>query len=277
MSLLDHPYVLTPGVLEKKPGFLDLQVRNYKDIAAYRLWMGNVLNDMYGNPNGSGVAGDETGRQMLFQVQKGAWHRSPSIIARRLSYDEVIRGITRLLFDYGDYRVPPLAGKPQPLPVEGVTLLARVQQVRHTTGPLIVKGAINKNDPIMGPILVIPGSPWWSGNNPTINLQGIAPAGTNGVAGTAPIITLDPDQQLGAPPMAIRLPRGTSSLRIRNLDGGGVGLLFSFGWGMPYQTLPAGETLDSFGGITDIVLAGDGGSPPFTIMANIDLSNTGSP
>lgn len=97
------PYDLYAGVVERRPNFFDLQLRNQPGITGWRLWGAAKFKDLYGNPLNSGVGGNPNGRKMMFEVASGQAFRSSTIAARRITLDESFRGSARALFDLKDF------------------------------------------------------------------------------------------------------------------------------------------------------------------------------
>lgn len=261
------PYTHYAGITERKPGLVDLQIRNLQDVRSWRVWASSNLNNIYGNPDGSSVAGDETARKFILEVQKNNWYVSPSCRRWRGTLHETIRGIARALFNVHDFIVP---ASPQPLPTDEEVLFVRLQQNRLTTGPITVTGGPNDGDPVLGPILIVPTATFFGILNPIVTAYGTAPTNTNGVAGKTPLSTLDLNQQVYAPPMAIVFPRPTSAFNLTNLTN--VDILYSYGWEFPYAVLPAnGQTGVQEGSIKELIIASRTTVANFSLEANIML------
>lgn len=397
-----------PGVLERNRVYMDVQIRNRIENTAYRIWAGQNLNDMYGDPASSSVGGDETARQMLFEVKSGKIHLSSSTKSRRLGrwISGSMRQQTRAVFNYTDYLAAPvevttalfatvlvgdrivvdgpagaavvftavagaptrtsfefqiglgtdildatdfvatfneattvqpaitasigagttltasngngtldtvtftagarpstpylattvaedngtpstttagrivltsgdgstgqivnLRGRKQSLPPPETMVFFRLQQVKNGV-PVVVQGATNTGDPIMGPILPVPPSTWWTMPQAMLSLSGTAPASTTAASGITPQSVMDPDQQARPVPMHIVMPRLTDSCVIRNLDTTNS-MFVALGLEHHYVEIPPETTSQSFGAIKEIVLAGSGAN---TINFVIDAS-----
>jgi len=255
------PYTHYAGILERKPGLIDLQIRNVPGTSAFRVWASKSISDLYGNPALSNVNGDPDGRKMLFEVKSGAWYISPSLRSRYMGQmAESIRHTTRALFNVQDFWA---AVDPQPLPGDESTLFVALQHVRTATGgPLTANG-----NPILGPFLVVPPPIFFGHNYPVMTFTATAPAGTGAVDGQTPLSTLDVTQQSTAPLLALVLPTQATSFNITN-NSGGSSLIFSFGWGLPFTSLGYGETLNMQGSsFRELIVAGESATVSFGLLA----------
>lgn len=97
------PHDHFPGLVERKPGLIDIQIRNRPDVTSYRVWGSDNINDFYGSPATSDVQGQPRGRISLFDVASGTAFRSPTIARRRIMLDEKLGETTRALFSLDDF------------------------------------------------------------------------------------------------------------------------------------------------------------------------------
>lgn len=277
-------YDHVPRILERKPELVDLQIRNrLPEVTGYRLWGSRTPMGLWGTTttlvnSGMGAAGAALNlRQQLFRTDAGVFYRSPEIRRRRLLYDEVHRGGTRMVFSIKDFIAP---AAPQPLPNDQQFLFVAVQQERRSLGggPVVVQGAVDTGEDILGPILVVPYPSFFTMMESTLLIQASAPGATLGTtvfAGLPPV--LDMDYQ-NPNPLHLVLPFPTTSITVRNLDGI-EGLYFSYDLGQPMVFVPAGEDRTHFGAVKDIVLASQNAANAclFSIEANINLgANSGT-
>tara|TARA_Y100000310_G_scaffold296048_1_gene327973 strand:+ start:12977 stop:14125 length:1149 start_codon:yes stop_codon:yes gene_type:complete len=104
---LDH----YPGILERKSGLIDLQIRNRTPVSGFRLWASTHPHHLYGNRTdaGGGLEGavpiaDNFSRSLLLQGRPGRFLTSQSILTTKgLRFSEEIRGTTRFIFDLADF------------------------------------------------------------------------------------------------------------------------------------------------------------------------------
>lgn len=270
-----------PGYLERKPGYFDLQINDRPGVVAYRLWASTNPEHLYGERTGTGmlaVGADNTARQLLFRVDQGKFYVSSSVKEAGHRFDEQTRGITRMVFNLQDFFTP---AAPQPLPSDGQVTYFSVQQELATQPfvpgtvpgrPNVVKGATDTGDPILGPVLIMPETTFFSQSTPTILIDSFAPAGVAGVSmtvGDTPLLDLD----LQNPnPQHIVFPRPTSTLTIRATDAV-EGLLVSFGTGGVVTSIPNGESRTIFGSVKDLLIGSDDAvvASRFSIEASISL------
>ena len=259
------PYDHYAGVYPRRNEYIDLIIRDRPECKAYRVWVSKNITDLYGDPDASGVGGDESDRRMLFEVKKGTFYKSKTIKSKKLGGVEVFKGNTRALFWLQDFWT---ASTPQPLPLGDSMCFLRIQEVRHTTGALTVQGGANDGDPIMGPILVIPPSHTFGMAEPVISVSSLAPV-TNAVEGSTPSSLLEFHQATSAPPLAIVFPLTTTNFEIENSDVA-ESLYYAFDWGDPFKTLGYEDKI-SFGGANfkQIILASSSTAIPFKITVTI--------
>lgn len=290
-----------PGVLERKPGLIEFQVsmRAQPQTSGAILWASWHFNHLYGDRTGSGMAGvtpaaDPAARSALLAAAsppdgtaRGPVAVSPSFRSGRksnaLAGGEVVRGTLRFILDVNDY--PTIVAGVKTLPSDDHMLFVALNQIRPSqpvsgTGfrQVLVKGAVDTNDPVLGPILVVPPAGWWTLSEPTLILSGDAPqlgAGTTmGAAGTFPA----PDLDLQVPnPLHLVFPRPTTSLTVRNTEaGGGETLRVSHGlFGQIYAIPPATERT-YFGAVKEVCLmsANAAATCAFSLEANINLGGS---
>jgi hypothetical protein len=269
------PFTARVGLSQRSAHLVDLIVRNNPMVTDYRLWVARTLNDSYGTVADSGLTG--TGGNMIMESRVNRLVQSLSIERRGwASTAEVRRGQTSFFFDVDDFIVPapPL---PSNVPSDSEYLFARVQEKRLTTGWSAVDALAIKNAsmPIRGSILVVPDPSFFSSAASVYSLAGTAPAGSDCVAGSPPVI----DQSAQKPmPMHIVFPRPPAVLTIHNNDPAET-LLVSFGVGQPMMAILHGETVSPTGGgysmpgVPEVFLAmlGAGGGCPFALDGVIGL------
>ena len=261
------PFGTAPQLIERKAGIIDMMVRDQPQTTHLRFWGARTLNSAYGNYATSGLTGAVTQVSELFTVGKSRQFRSATILQRRWSwYGENLKNTSRIAFDPADY-----AGDiATDLPPDDEYWFVRVQERRAAVGDyLTVVGGANTGAPKMGPIYVVPPPSFFGQNNPTLVLQGTAPANTGCVAGSVPVI--HPDIQLPNP-MHVVLPRSTCSITITNLDAVDT-LLVSTGLGTPMAAVgPSDDPAIVFGSFKELVVAGAGAtSPAFSVYAVVAL------
>jgi hypothetical protein len=287
---LDH----YPGIMQRSPGLIDLQVqlRDRPNVVGLRLWASLNPHHLYGTRAGavSGMGGaapvaNNARRRALLQGRPGRFSTSTSILTTKgLRYSEVIRGTTRFIFDLDDF---PIAA-PSQLPTDDQMLFVAIQQERIGLPSVLVdgftgranrvKGAVDTGDPILGPILCIPTALQMSMPETTLVISGDAPQLGAGLAmpvmGNFPV----PFTDLQLPnPLHIVLPRPTTSITVRNNDGV-TGLRVSYGLGQQVFEIPVSGERTHFGAVKDICLmsAAAGALASFSLEANINFGGTAS-
>lgn len=256
------PFDVKAGVVQRSPGLVDLMVHDRPGTSGYQLWSAGTLNDAYGEMAGAGgntgVGGAGCTARLL--VNAGDVAASPSAIARRVMVEDSRKGQSRFLVDVRDYGSS-----------DDTLQFYRVQERRESTGALLTVPAgspRNAGLEILGPILIAPPAIFYGNPGPALSLQGTAPGRTLSVAGMN--AAADPAGQTPWP-MMIWLPTVSLVMQVINLDAG-EDLLVSSGLGMPFLTVPAGETMYLEGFSRMLVLAA-GGNPScaFTIQATFHL------
>ena len=257
------PFATRPGILQRSTDFVDLVIRNTPEMRRLRLWGARTLDDAYGNLVGSGVGG--AGCSQLMEGDVGTIIQTPSVSAR-WRVEESRRGNTSFQFDVRDFALAPGS-----IGSDDEYLFVRVQEMRKTTNAWFqVAAGPNAGWDIQGPILLIPTAKYFFGmGGAAVIVEGTAPAGTLCTFGHIPNL----DETVTVPlPMHIIFPRPLTSVQIRNLDLAN-NLLVSFGLGMPMtRIVQAGSDIAIFGapGVTEIVLAGEGGPCEFSVEGVID-------
>jgi len=272
------PYDHFAGILERKDGYIDLQIRDRPGVIGYRVWGSFQPINLWGTTttlanSGMGAAGAALNlRQQLFRVDSGGFFRSPEIIRRRLMFDEVTRGITRAVFDLNDFVAP---AAPQPLPNDQQILYIALQQERATlVGPVVVLGAADTGENILGPALAVPSAGFFGMIESTLAVHGWAPGAALGATVTVgQPVAYDADWQT-VNPIHLILPKPTTSITVRNLDAI-EGLVYSFGLDQQMQTILSGGERTQFGAVKEIVLASDhaANACQFSIEANTALGS----
>lgn len=255
-----RPFTVFPGIVQRSPYFIDLQVRDRPEVNAVRLWGSTNLEDAYGTWAASGLTG--TGGTMFAEAARGTSFVSRSC-ARTQLVEESRRGMMRFYFNPDDF-VDPAALSP--MPSDDAVLFVR-QQESHVSagGYLAVPGGapLNAGNPIQGPILVIPPAIFWHDRHPALTLAGTGPAATGCTVGNIPLI--DPTLQT-PPPLHLVLPRPAKLVTIADMTGGTT-LLVSSGLGVPMAELGS-VPINFEGGIREIVLAN---GADFSIFAVFDM------
>lgn len=261
------PYDHYAGIYPRRNEYIDLIIKNRPEVRSYRVWVSKKLDDLYGDPDTSGVGGDESNRKMIFEVLQGTHYRSNTIKRKGLGAIDNYKGSTKALFWLQDFWE---AQDPQPLPLGDSMCFLSIQEVRRTTGPVEVQGVVNNGDPILGPILIIPPSITFGSQSSIISVSGTAPVVSNVESGVTPNSILDFDQQTSAPPMAIIFPLATSNtLDLSNLDVSEE-LYYAFDWGDTFKPLGYEETLSLTGSsFKQIILASATTAIPFKITVTI--------
>lgn len=153
------------------------------------------------------------------------------------------------------------------VPPEGSVCFIRLQEVRATSGAL----ETSNGDPLMGPILPVPPPEFYGLMTPMLSLSATAPADTGAAVDVTPASVLDHDQDANSAPMSIVFPLPTTMLNLRNRDGA-RSLLYSFGWGMPFNALPANtQTEIQVGSVKELIIAGDGGAVDFGVDVTFQM------
>jgi len=273
------PFDARIGMLERAPHFVDLVTRNKPGVTQYRLWGARNVNDAYGDLTDSGVGG--TGPTLMMTANSGQRVQSPELIRRKAGWvEENRRGQTSFQFDIIDFLAPAV---PQPFGSDEEPVFVRLQEFRQAAAAwsaVPIGAPINPGEPILGPILVVPGSR----QNKAISIAfaGTAPAAT----GCMEMYPANFDETVQIPlPMHVVFPRPVDNLVIRNdADDEDTWLLVSYGIGEPMYAIPGGHGNQSTmsydtanGSVNEIILACDtvvpaasvGADPgcPFTVVA----------
>lgn len=236
-------YDLAPELLQRVPPYLDVLVRNRPDHTAVRLMVAPAVEDMYGNPTGSGISGVPANRRILPDLLPGRSTATKRMwpIAQ-IAAQEKTKDFARIMLSLEDLDPPIPAGE---------QVYLAVQQVRPT-GPAVTAATT----PILGPILVVPSPRTLGEVRPSVLVQCLAPGNTKGKAGASPASVLDPSQAASPPPLVLAMWQQLHAVTLRNM--GPDPLLFTFGWGDPYVELAAGSDVDVRTSIKYIFLAGSG-------------------
>jgi hypothetical protein len=126
--------------MERKPGLVDMMVRNQMGVVEYRFWGARTINDAYGDPTGSLVGG--AGPERMFEVASSAQFRSQNLLRRRWSwYGENLKGAARVAWDPKDYVTDPATN----FPGDDETWFVRVQERRRTVGVSAATGVVDLN------------------------------------------------------------------------------------------------------------------------------------
>lgn len=264
-----RPITVFPGIVQRSPNFVDLQVHDRAEVAITRLWGSPTLNDAYGSPATSGLTG--SGGTIFAEAQKGT-----SFVSRTLQRTQLVeesrRGMTRYYFNPDDFVVP-VVPPASLMPPDDAILFARLQEYHYSFGGWLqvpASATLNKGDPILGPIRVIPTAEFWAERTPALTLAGLAPASTLSVVGSpAPF-----DETLQVPPpMVITLPRPAKTVTISNKEVAGVDLLFAAGFGSSMVLLDTVNEDNAIleGGVQTIILAAATTVCRFSIYAVFEM------
>ena len=236
-------YDLAPELLQRLPPYLDILVRNRPDHVAVRLMVAQSVEDLYGNPAGSGISGAPTNRRVLPDMMPGrrtatrsTWH------VAQFAAQEQTKDFSRILLGLEDLD-PPIPS--------GEQVYLAVQQVRPT-GPALTAATT----PILGPILAVPSVRTLAEARPSLLVQCLAPGNTRGKAGASPASTLDLPQAAAPPPLVLAAWQQQQAVTIRNF--GPDPLLYTFGWGDPYVEVSAGDHVELRTSVKYVILAGAG-------------------
>lgn len=276
-----NPFNHAPVLIERKANFISLMVRDAKpEVTGYKLWASKTPAGLWGTTTtiaagGMGAVGaDATLRKELFRVKAGTYNRSKSIMQRKITYEEILRGTTRFLLDIEDFIDG--ADNPQPLANDERVLYFSLQQERYNDMNVVL-GANGQGEDILGPILVVPVPTFYSMVEGSILISGYAPGGV--VVGAPPFgqpFDIDLDQQKPNP-LHLVFTHPTVSYVIRNLHDT-LNLYVSTGVGQPYTTLLPGQTLPLFGSVKDFLFASSSADTacPFAIDVDLQIGGTSS-
>lgn len=260
------PFATRAGILQRSTDFFDVVVRNTPEMKRLRLWGAPTIDDSYGALVGSGLTG--SGGSILMEADVGEIARSSSVVDR-WHVEESRRGQTSFLFDIQDFGLTPGS-----IGSDDQYLFVRVQEMRKTTNSwLQVAAGPNAGWDVKGPILIVPTALYFFGlGGASLTMPGTAPNGTGCTFGVIPNV----DETVNSPlPLHLVFPRPLTSVQVRNIDAAND-LLVSYGLGMPMtRILQGGNDISIFGapGITEMVLAGEGGTCTFSIEAVVDRYN----
>jgi len=263
-----RPFTTFPGIVQRSPNFIDLQVRDRPEVNATRLWGSENVTDAYGTLATSGLAG--SGGTLFAEAERGTsfvsrtWARTPLP-------EESRRGMMRYYFNPDDFVVP-VVPPASLMPSDDAILFVRLQESHFAFGGWLqvpASAALNKNLPILGPILAIPNPTFWAQRRPALSFGGVAPRNTGCVVGENPLI--DEAVQI-PPPLILELPRPAYLITISNTSAAGTDLLVSAGLGVPMGIVNGTTSVNFEGGIRQIVLSGVAAATcNFSIFAVIDL------
>lgn len=270
--MLPGPMGTWAGVVERKPHFIDMMLRNSPDVSAYRFFGQSSVDGAYGDPGGGGTSGvGGAGCNLMFTVQRGTMYRSRTIRQRKWMIEDSMKGITRAVFDLDDFLDP---GAGLNLPADNGYLFLRVQEFRVALNNWATYnvGLGGGDEPQLGPIYIVPVTEFWGLSEPTLTLAGTAPDGTDCTVGLAPVF--NEKWHDGAPlmnPLYLVFPRPLTAITVRNDEAaGGDPLLLSMGVGMPMANIPPQAELSLFTGASkEMILAGSGGPVAFSLYSSM--------
>lgn len=247
---MGNPFHSYAGIFERSTRRVHLYTRNTPGVVGYQLWVGPNINDAYGNPVGSGVAG--AGPSALFTVSRDECFRSPTVRRKGFVVPESQRGTTHMVFDPDDYTV---AGAGTALPMEESWIVLRLQENHSSVGLLNLAG--NPAIPALGPLYLVPPATAYMQPGATFSMEGIAPSATGCAAGLPP--SYNQDMMVATPrPLHLVFPRPVRELTLRNL-GGGNDILVSLGSTQTMMTIKQGVDFQLYTGTTkEMVLACSG-------------------
>jgi len=257
------------GIMHRSKNIIDLIIRDRPGVKAYRLWLSRSIDDVYGNPTGSNVSGDELSRHMIVEVKAGTVYISKKLSHLGGVWDTRNKGQTRVIFSYADFWTA--ADPHKSIPSDDDYGYLRIQPILNSTNAaLTVVGAIDTGDPILGSVLVIPNTTFFSTQSPILALSGKAPCGQAFAANEVPQQKQNPDLQNGAP-LCIVFPRPTSTMVITNT--GTKEMLYSLGWGQPMSVLASGYNVQvQAGTVKEVIVASSGDLTTYSILATIPSS-----
>jgi len=264
-----RPFTTFPGIVQRSPNFIDLQVHDRAEVAMTRLWGSPTLDDAYGTLATSGITG--SGGTMFAEAQRGTSFVSRTWQRTQLP-EESRHGMTRYYFNPDDFVVP-VAPPASLMPADDSMLYVRLQEYHYSYGGWMevpVGATLNAGLPILGPIRVIPPPLFWADRHPVITLQGHAPINTGCVEGLPPPI--DETMQV-PPPMIITLPRPARMVTISNKETAGTDLLFSTGFGTPMVLLDTVNEDNAIleGGVQTIIVASATAVCRFSLYAIFEM------
>jgi hypothetical protein len=101
---MSSPFLTYAGVLERTTNLVHVYLPNDPQVVGVQFWGGVTINDVYGNPAGSGVGG--AGATALAQVARGDFFRSPTLRRKGLAaIPESRKGTTQAAIDPDDFTV----------------------------------------------------------------------------------------------------------------------------------------------------------------------------
>jgi len=150
------PYSTAPQLVERKPGLVDMMVRDQAEVDILRFWGAPTLNDAYGDPSGT-TTGDSlvlgAGPELMFQVFRSGQYRSPSVVSRKWRwYGESLRGMSRVAYDPDD-----LVSPTNSLPSDEQYGFVRVQESRPATVGGYATGFVDLNSAVATDTALIKG------------------------------------------------------------------------------------------------------------------------
>lgn len=240
-----------PSILYRQPNYLNMTFPIQPGVPKIRVSGAARLNDAYGNVAGVGGGG----ALPMFEVLSGATFKSPSVMAKNHPFEDINRGITRMIIDPDDFATPAQPPGTSYLPTDDQTLFLRVE----TWNPVLNTW----NAP--GPITIIPSYDFFTTKEPVFTVTGLAP---NMAVGAWPAVLPD-----FMPPtvMNFLLPAYSQTVSIANLAAvGGDTLFVSFHPGMPPTVVKPDKDFGLTGsGIPEYFIGADNGNPWFTLRVAV--------
>lgn len=222
---------VAPRLVRRSPGMVDLVIQNRPGVSRYDIAGAVTLNQAY------------AATTPMFSVAQGRFFSSKRITRAKLSnLAEPNKGLTRSLYDPGDFASATLPGDPD-------ICFIRVTEVD-----------LGGNALPEGPITVIPPPDFFETGRRNLVLVGSAPDLSSRGNNLPPLEG-----------MRVFFPRFADELTVYNEEAvGGDDLYFSLGLGLPEMRVPADSSRTfSEAGANEIILRGNGGVVAFSISAAI--------
>lgn len=238
-----NPFLTTFGLIQRSPHYVEMFRRDALPTEGYIVHGGDTVNNVYGNPAGSGVGGAGA-EQMFGPVMRGSHFRSPTLRRKKLGfYAGNRKGQTHLVFDIDDYLGPGIN-----LPMDEAWLFLRVQEIRAGAA-LVIAGPT----PLLGPIYCVPPATLFGQDKPTFTLNGTAPGGTNLALGAIP--DFNEDLTDASPrPMHLVFSSPLTAVSITNTSLNN--LYLCYGPEQQVQVIAAGQETALFAGRTKEIIVG---------------------
>lgn len=222
---------VAPRLVRRSPGMVDLAIQNRPGVSRYDIAGAVTLNQAY------------AGTTAMFSVPQGQFYSSKRIIKAQLfKLAEPNKGLTRALYDPGDFASATLPGDPD------------IGFIRVTEVDL------GGNSLPEGPIFVVPPPDFFETGRRNLVLVGSAPDLSSRGNNLPPLNG-----------MRVFFPRFADELTVYNEEAiGGDDLYFSLGVGLSEMRVPANSSRTfSEAGANEIIIRGNGGVVSFSLSAAI--------